>query len=131
MKEHGGVYCIKNIVSWKIYIWQSVNLLDRYRAHRNNLNKWKHLIKEFQEDWDSFWEEVFEFDILYISDGRDATAYETRAELERLCIMWEDKQNLYNREHVWDNIYIDTNTHRKIVKYLDKVKEFLTTLPIA
>ena len=59
-----GIYMIQNLVNFKIYIGQSVNIEDRWKGHINAFNKGKGINKHFQNSWDKYGEDNFEFTIL-------------------------------------------------------------------
>ena len=59
-----GIYMIQNLVNFKVYIGQSVDIEDRWKGHINAFNKGKGINKHFQNSWDKYGEDNFEFTIL-------------------------------------------------------------------
>ena len=59
-----GIYQIKNIVSGKIYIGSSVNILHRWEIHKSDLNNNKHHSIVLQRAWNKYGAGAFEFSIL-------------------------------------------------------------------
>lgn len=63
-ERKSGIYCIENIKTHKKYIGQSVNVDDRWRKHRYELNKGSHDNSYLQNSWNKYGEEYFNFYIL-------------------------------------------------------------------
>ena len=59
-----GIYMIQNLVNFKIYIGQSVNIEDRWGDHKYELNKGYHHNKHLQKSWRKYGQENFEFTII-------------------------------------------------------------------
>lgn len=59
-----GIYCIENISNHKKYIGQSVNIYQRWKNHRNELNNHKHHNDYLQRAWDKYGPDNFIFYIL-------------------------------------------------------------------
>jgi group I intron endonuclease len=56
-----GVYCIRHIHSKTIYIGSSVNLKERWRAHRKAFQRGDHHNLHLQRAWNKYGEAAFEF----------------------------------------------------------------------
>jgi len=82
-----GIYCIKNIITNKIYIGSSINLKNRINEHKRYLSKKTHHSSHLQRSWDKYKEEAFEFNII-----------------ERVC-----NEKLLEREQYWINFYKSSN----------------------
>ncbi len=74
-----GIYCIRNTVSGKVYIGQSVDVARRFRAHRTRLNSgsWTGNL-HLQRAWTKDGEASFAFSILEICPPSDLDACELR-----------------------------------------------------
>lgn len=83
--ELGGIYSIKNVVSGRIYIGQSISFAQRWDSHTRMLNDGTHYNKLLREDWKSFGSEVFEFSVVEYLDPIPNI--------------------LNNREHYWAEFY--------------------------
>ena len=56
-----GIYCIKNIISGKMYIGSSINIECRWKQHRYQLNTNRHKNHYLQHSWNNHGEGSFEF----------------------------------------------------------------------
>lgn len=88
MEKICGIYCIENLINGKRYVGQSVDILKRFRSHKNKLNAHKHANGYLQNAWDKYGEENFKFYIL------EETTIETLDDRERYYIK---EWNLQNR----------------------------------
>lgn len=61
-----GIYRILNTVDKKLYIGSSFNIYNRWKQHKYNLNKNKHVNKHLQRAWNKYGEDVFLFEIIEI-----------------------------------------------------------------
>lgn len=61
-----GVYCIRNIISGKIYIGSSVNIEFRWLNHQSGLKNNKHHSIHLQQSWNKYGENNFELTLLEI-----------------------------------------------------------------
>lgn len=59
-----GIYCIENIITNKKYIGQSINIYQRWKNHKSDLNNHKHPNDYLQHSWDKYGCENFMFYIL-------------------------------------------------------------------
>ena len=59
-----GIYMIQNLVNFKIYIGQSVDIESRWREHKNGLRGDYHDNKHLQKSWRKYGEDNFEFTII-------------------------------------------------------------------
>lgn len=63
-KLKSGIYCIENINNHKKYIGQSVDIQDRWRRHKNELEHNSHHNSYLQHSWNKYGEDVFNFYVL-------------------------------------------------------------------
>jgi group I intron endonuclease len=63
-----GIYCIKNVVTGKMYIGSSINIEGRWKQHRYQLNTNRHENHYLQHSWNKHGEGSFEFSILEVVD---------------------------------------------------------------
>jgi group I intron endonuclease len=63
-----GIYCIKNVISGRMYIGSSINIESRWKHHRYQLNTNRHDNHYLQNSWNKHGEGSFEFSILEVID---------------------------------------------------------------
>lgn len=63
-KLKSGIYCIENINNNKKYIGQSVDVQDRWRKHKSELEHHVHHNSYLQNAWNKYGEDVFNFYVL-------------------------------------------------------------------
>lgn len=59
-----GIYCIENIINNKKYIGQSINIYQRWKHHKSDLNNHRHINDYLQRSWDKYGADNFIFYIL-------------------------------------------------------------------
>jgi len=59
-----GIYCIRNIVSGRVYVGSAVKIKDRWRLHRSRLNRGKHHSVLLQRSWTKHGSEAFSFEVI-------------------------------------------------------------------
>lgn len=59
-----GIYKIENSINGKVYIGQSVDVDKRFKSHIRELRKGKHNNRFLQDDWNTFGEEAFTFELI-------------------------------------------------------------------
>lgn len=62
--QKSGVYCIENIKNNKKYIGQSVDVYDRWRKHKSELNGNIHFNNYLQNSWNKYGKDNFKFYVL-------------------------------------------------------------------
>tara|TARA_R110002167_G_scaffold238230_1_gene443369 strand:+ start:45 stop:641 length:597 start_codon:yes stop_codon:yes gene_type:complete len=62
-----GVYQIKNCITGKVYIGESIHHERRIGQHKSYLRGRIHPNSSLQEDWNKFGEESFKFEVLYFN----------------------------------------------------------------
>jgi group I intron endonuclease len=68
MGDQAGIYIIRNQVSGKAYVGQSIELNQRVRDHLRELRKGTHFNKHLQSAWNQDGEDAFKFEILEFCD---------------------------------------------------------------
>jgi hypothetical protein len=63
-----GIYCIKCILTKKVYIGSSSNIYMRFRDHKSKLNNNKHANGYLQNSWNKYGENNFKFSIIELCD---------------------------------------------------------------
>lgn len=59
-----GIYAIQNDINGKIYVGQSRDIEDRWKGHKNSLNKGEGINRHLQNSWDKYGEDNFTFSVL-------------------------------------------------------------------
>lgn len=75
-----GVYSIKNKISGKHYVGQSIDIECRWRMHRNELNGNRHHNSHLQNAWNLHGESAFEFLVLQ------------QCEADKAALAWAEQQ---------------------------------------
>lgn len=104
MKNHFGIYCIKNKVNNKVYIGKTMTKFQkRWFHHRSLLRAGTHNNKYLQKSWNKYGEENFEFIILESFDiclrnkENDETLNDILFKMEKLYIkMYNSYKDGYN-----------------------------------
>lgn len=122
-----GIYQIRNIENNKIYIGSSVDIEQRFRTHRNNLDKNKHGNYKLQGDWNSYGDENFKFEVLETNNM--ATRDEISALEQKYIDVLKPHENGYNILHKVTGVSLK---HKKIQSeeredYSPELQEDFTT----
>lgn len=64
MEKVCGVYCIENLINHKKYIGQSIDIYQRWKNHKSDLNNHRHVNDYLQRAWDKYGVDNFTFYIL-------------------------------------------------------------------
>ncbi len=64
-----GIYCIENLINNKKYIGQSVDISNRWRHHKSELNNNTHFNDYLQKSWNKYGEDSFHFYVLEFCDA--------------------------------------------------------------
>lgn len=95
LKFRMGIFQIRNTVNGKIFIESSVNLDAIWNRHRFQLNFGSHPNKALQEDWNTFGEEKFCFEILSELDEQEDSTANHAKELKTLEAMFIEELTPY------------------------------------
>jgi group I intron endonuclease len=90
MKKICGIYQIKSNVNNKVYVGQSINIMDRFVRHRYHLNKGIHKNVHLQRAWRKYGKENFEFSIIEECCDKQLDV------MEEAIVNKIDKKFLYN-----------------------------------
>lgn len=89
-----GIYKILNKINGKFYIGSAINIKQRWRRHKLDLNKNIHQNHYLQRAWNKYWSVSFEFVILEICDKEQLLAKEQFWINETQCFKYEIGYNL-------------------------------------
>lgn len=93
-----GIYRIYNKTNGKMLIGQSMNLTGILNRHRFLLRMGVHSNKPLQQDWQTYGEENFEFEVLDPLDAAELSTQEKIDDLNALEDIWLEKLNPYEPE---------------------------------
>ena len=71
-----GIYAIKNEITQKYYIGQSININSRWNCHRYELNNNIHINQHLQNSWNKYGESNFSFSIIESCNAEDLDSRE-------------------------------------------------------
>jgi len=83
-----GIFSIRNVVTGRMLIDQSTNLTGAINRHRTELKLGTHRIKALMDDWRTFGEAHFAFEVLQKIDERAEPDFDYQAEMARLLMAW-------------------------------------------
>ncbi|HWI54418.1 MAG TPA: GIY-YIG nuclease family protein [Desulfobacteria bacterium] len=93
-----GIFQIKNEVTGKIFIGQSVDLDRIFNRHRFQLDGGGHPNYELQRDWKEYGESNFSYTVLETLKPLDAPSHDYSGELEVLEELWLEKLQPYGEK---------------------------------
>lgn len=123
-----GIYSIYNSKSKKYYIGESLNILNRWEEHLNDLRHREHKNKKLQFDYDLYGEESFEFKALLVFDG--GLLDYSPIKLKVLLLIYENKfinkfdslENGYNNEYTMKEVVAGRQGIKLGNKEIKKIK---------
>ena len=59
-----GIYKIKNRITHKVYIGESVDIKSRWSSHKSELRRGVHHSERLQKDWKKYGEKAFRFSVV-------------------------------------------------------------------
>jgi group I intron endonuclease len=112
MKIISGIYKITNLINGKVYIGQSIDILNkRWPYHKYLLNCDKHSNKHLQNAWNKYGEDNFDFSIICQCDPDNLDDYE-------ICYIKLYKSYLsefgYNKTYGGDGMIPTEETRKKM-----------------
>jgi group I intron endonuclease len=86
-----GVFQVKNNANGKVLLGSNLNLEGALNGHRFTLKIGSHRNKPLQEDWNTYGEENFLFEILEVVQVKDDPNFNLSDELTLLEMIWLEK----------------------------------------
>ena len=87
-----GVGCVRNVQTGAWLVFSGVDIPALVNRHRAQLRLGAHRTRQLQQEWQSFGESAFTFDILdTLEPPKDAPDYDPAADLATLEKLWIDK----------------------------------------
>lgn len=83
-----GVYVIECLITHKVYVGSSVNIKDRFKRHRYELNRDNHHSQHLQRAWNKYGKDSFVF--MVVEEVNDESLIVEREQY------WIDKLDAYN-----------------------------------
>lgn len=110
-----GIYKIENKLNNRLYIGESMNILKRWKEHKEDLNNNKHHSYKLQSDWNKYGESNFKFNLVAVIDDdiKDFVA-------NYLLVIYEDKYI-----ELYDSINNGYNVENTLNEILNKKKGVL------
>ncbi len=98
MKVPMGVFQIRNTVNGKIFVDSSNNLDAIWNRHRAQLGFGSHPNTALQQDWNTFGEENFRYEILSVLEQKEGDATDYAKELKVLEAMYKEELQPYGEQ---------------------------------
>ena len=86
-----GVFQVKNTANGKVLLGSSLNLEGTLNGHRFMLRTGSHRNKALQEDWNTYGEDKFVFELLETVQVKDDPNFNLSDELTLLEMIWMEK----------------------------------------
>lgn len=93
-----GIYQIRNITNGKLFLGSSLNLDGSVNSNRFQLKMGSHRNIQLQQDWQTFGEEAFTFEVLEQLKPADIQSPECREKLSKLEEQWLLKLQPYGEK---------------------------------
>lgn len=93
-KEEGtpmGVYAVRNLSNGRVLLGASVNAEGALNRHRFELQQRGHRNPDLQRDWLAQGGEQFAFEIVHRLKKSEDPAFDAKAELEALLVLWQEE----------------------------------------
>lgn len=92
-----GIYTIHNLVTERIYVGRSANIVARWAAHVGNLSKNKHENPYLQADYNKYGASSLVLTVVLLAKGHKALV---REEALKIKTLKRDNKDLYNVNNV-------------------------------
>lgn len=96
-----GVFVIRNTLDGRVYVGGSLDVEGAMNRARFELNQRSHRNKALGRDWTAHGAAHFSFEVIDRVKERDDPAFDRKAELEKLLLLWSEElqctgENGYN-----------------------------------
>ena len=120
-----GIYCIINKINGKRYIGRSLDIANRWRLHRNELNSNRHKNDYLQNAWNKYGEDNFEFEILELCEADELDELEIHY-IKKYDTFDNDEKG-YNLESGGQYPKLSKSSKKKLSKTLRETKKKIKT----
>ncbi|MGJ7524094.1 GIY-YIG nuclease family protein [Variovorax sp. GB1P17] len=86
-----GVFVIRNMLDGRVYVGGSLDIEGAMNRARFELNQRSHRNKALGRDWATHGAAHFSFEVIDRVKERDDPAFDRKAELEKLLLLWSEE----------------------------------------
>lgn len=127
---NAGIYQITCLPLNKIYIGESINVLDRLGRHTSALTRQTHDCLQLQTDWNKYGKQHFAIEILFIGEIWEHSIKRIQKQDELILqLSLSQRYNLPNKENIYRQlIQIDDQQFNSIVEAAQRLQVSETTI---